>query len=160
MRIATGIGYDCHRLVPDRRLVIGGVQIEHTHGFLGHSDADVLTHAIIDALLGAAALGDIGQHYPDTDERYRDVDSLVLLRDTVALLSALPATIEHVDATVIIEAPKLGPYREQIRARLAEALAVPLERLSVKATRGEGMGFIGHGEGASALAIATIGRAE
>lgn len=160
MRIATGIGYDCHRLVPDRRLVIGGVQIEHTHGLLGHSDADVLTHAIIDALLGAAALGDIGQHYPDTDERYRDVDSLVLLRDTVALLSALPATIEHVDATVIIEAPKLGPYREQIRARLAEALAVPLERLSVKATRGEGMGFIGHGEGASALAIATIGRAE
>ncbi len=160
MRIATGIGYDCHRLVPDRKLVIGGVRIEHTHGLLGHSDADVLTHAIIDALLGAAALGDIGQHFPDTDERYRDADSLMLLRDTVALLDALPATVEHVDATVIIEAPKLGPYREQILARLGTALAVPPERLNVKATRGEGMGFIGHGEGVAALAIVTINRAQ
>lgn len=160
MRIATGIGYDCHRLVTGRRLVIGGVEIEHTQGLLGHSDADVLTHAIIDALLGAAALGDIGQHFPDTDERYRDVDSLVLLRDTVALLDELPATIEHVDATVIIEAPKLGPYRKQILERLSAALNVPAERLNVKATRGEGMGFIGHGEGAAALAIATLGRPE
>ena len=160
MRIATGIGYDCHQLVPDRKLVIGGVQIAHTHGLLGHSDADVLTHAIIDALLGAAALGDIGQHFPDADERYRDADSLMLLCETVTLLDALPATIEHVDATVIIEAPKLGPYRNQILTRLAEALAVPPERLSVKATRGEGMGFIGHGEGAAALAVATIRRTE
>jgi len=156
MSIATGIGYDCHRLVEGRRLVIGGVEIEHTHGLLGHSDADVLTHAIIDALLGAAGLGDIGQHFPDTDERYRDADSLELLRACAAMLRRAGAEVEHVDATVVLERPKLAPVRDQIRTTLAAALGVSESRLNVKATRGEGMGFIGRAEGAAALAVATI----
>ncbi|MDE3131389.1 MAG: 2-C-methyl-D-erythritol 2,4-cyclodiphosphate synthase, partial [Acidobacteriota bacterium] len=109
MSVATGLGYDCHRLVEGRPLIIGGVTIPHTHGLLGHSDADVLTHAIIDALLGAAALGDIGEHFPDSDERYRGADSIELLRASVALLGAGGCTIEHVDATVVLEQPKLLP---------------------------------------------------
>lgn len=156
MRIATGLGYDCHQLVEGRRLVIGGVEIEHTHGLLGHSDADVLTHAIIDALLGAAGLGDIGRHFPDTDERYRDADSIALLKAAVGMVREAGAEIEHVDATVIIEAPKLAPFRDRIRERLAGALGVENPRVNVKATRGEGMGFIGRAEGAAALAVATI----
>lgn len=158
MSIATGLGYDCHRLVADRPLVIGGVRIPHTHGLLGHSDADVLTHAIIDALLGAAALGDIGQHFPDTDERYRDADSIELLRAAVALLRERGCLIEHIDATVVLEQPKLLPHRERIHARLVAALEVDGSRVNVKATRGEGMGFIGRLEGAAALALATITR--
>jgi 2-C-methyl-D-erythritol 2,4-cyclodiphosphate synthase len=158
MSIATGLGYDCHRLVEGRPLIIGGVEIPHTHGLLGHSDADVLTHAIIDALLGAAALGDIGQHFPDTDERYRDADSIELLRSTAALLRGHGCRIEHVDATVVLEQPKLLPHRDAIHARLVAALAVADGQLNVKATRGEGMGFIGRLEGAAALAIATISR--
>jgi 2-C-methyl-D-erythritol 2,4-cyclodiphosphate synthase len=116
----------------------------------------VLTHAIIDALLGAAALGDIGQHFPDTDERYRDANSLELLRAAVAMLSARGFAIVHVDATVVIERPALAPHRERIRAALAEALGIPTEHVSVKATRGEGMGFVGREEGAAALAVATL----
>jgi 2-C-methyl-D-erythritol 2,4-cyclodiphosphate synthase len=158
MSTATGLGYDCHRLVEGRPLIIGGVTIPHTHGLLGHSDADVLTHAIIDALLGAAALGDIGQHFPDTDERYRDADSVELLRAAVAMLGERGCTIEHVDATVILEQPKLLPHREAIHGRLIAALGVDGARLNVKATRGEGMGFIGRLEGAAALAIATVTR--
>lgn len=158
MSIATGLGYDCHQLVEGRRLVIGGVEIEHTHGLLGHSDADVLTHAIIDALLGAAGLGDIGQHFPDTDERFRGADSLDLLRAAVAMLRGAGAEIEHVDATVVLERPKLAPFRDRIRATLAAALGVSEDRMNVKATRGEGMGFIGRAEGAAALAVATISR--
>jgi 2-C-methyl-D-erythritol 2,4-cyclodiphosphate synthase len=158
MSIATGFGYDCHRLVEGRSLVIGGVEIPHTHGLLGHSDADVLTHAIIDALLGAAALGDIGQHFPDTDERYRGADSVELLRVTVALLTERGCTIEHVDATVVIEQPKLLPHRDAIQARLVEALGVSNPQVNVKATRGEGMGFVGRQEGAAAMAVATITR--
>ncbi len=158
MSIATGLGYDCHRLVEGRPLVIGGVEIPHTHGLLGHSDADVLTHAIIDALLGAAALGDIGQHFPDTDERYRGADSIELLRATVALLSEHDCVIEHVDATVVIEQPKLLPHRDAIHARLVEALGVSDPQVNVKATRGEGMGFVGRLEGAAAMAVATITR--
>ncbi len=160
MSVATGLGYDCHRLVEGRALVIGGVRIPHTHGLLGHSDADVLTHAIIDALLGAAALGDIGEHFPDTDERYRDADSIELLRAAVALLAEAGCVIEHVDATVVLEQPKLLPHRPAIHARLAEALGVGTRQLNVKATRGEGMGFIGRLEGAAALAIATVTRAD
>lgn len=158
MSVATGLGYDCHQLVEGRPLIIGGVAIPHTHGLLGHSDADVLTHAIIDALLGAAALGDIGQHFPDTDERYRGADSIALLRAAVAMLSEQACVIEHVDATVVLEQPKLLPHRAAIHDRLADALGVDGSRLNVKATRGEGMGFVGRLEGAAALAIATITR--
>ncbi len=156
--ITTGLGYDCHPFAPERRLVLGGVELAHDRGLAGHSDADVLTHAIIDALLGAAALGDIGQHFPDSDERYRDADSLELLQTTVAMLTHRGMTILHVDATVVIERPKLAPVREQIRASLAQALGISTEHVSVKATRGEGMGFVGREEGAVAMAIATVER--
>jgi 2-C-methyl-D-erythritol 2,4-cyclodiphosphate synthase len=155
-RVTTGLGYDCHPFAEGRPLVLGGVEIEHDRGLAGHSDADVLTHAIIDALLGAGALGDIGQHFPDTDERYRGANSLDLLRTTVGLLADRGLEVVHVDATVVIERPALAPYRERIRAALALALGTPAERVSVKATRGEGMGFVGRGEGAAALAVATL----
>jgi 2-C-methyl-D-erythritol 2,4-cyclodiphosphate synthase len=154
--MSTGIGYDCHRLVEGRRLVVGGIDIEHDRGSEGHSDADVLTHAIIDALLGACALGDIGQHYPDTDERFRDADSIELLRETVRRLHDAGFAPAHVDATVVLERPKLAPVREPIRDRLAEALGIDRGHVSVKATRGEGMGFVGREEGIAALAVATV----
>jgi 2-C-methyl-D-erythritol 2,4-cyclodiphosphate synthase len=156
--VRTGLGYDCHRFAEGRRLVLGGVVVPHERGLLGHSDADVLTHAIIDALLGAAALGDIGEHFPDTDERYRDADSIALLRAAVALLVEAGFSIANVDATVVIERPKLAPIREQVRTTLAAALGTGVEAVSVKATRGEGMGFVGREEGAAALAVATIER--
>ncbi len=159
MSIRSGIGYDCHRFAPGRRLLLGGIELEHEQGLSGHSDADVLVHAVIDALLGAAALGDIGEHFPDTDERYRDADSLELLSASVGLLRERGFTIRHVDATVLIERPKLAPVRERIRASLAETMGLALEQVSVKATRGEGMGFVGREEGAAALAVATIERA-
>jgi len=152
----TGLGYDCHRFTAGRRLVLGGVEVEHERGLAGHSDADVLSHAIIDALLGAAALGDIGQHFPDTDERYRGADSLELLRVTLRLLDQHGFSVVNVDATVIIERPKLSPYRDAIRASLARALGLAVDAVSVKATRGEGMGFVGREEGAAALALATV----
>ena len=152
----TGIGYDCHAFADGRRLVLGGVEIEHDRGLAGHSDADVLTHAIIDALLGAAALGDIGEHFPDTDERYRGADSLELLRAATGLLGDRGLAIVHVDSTVVIERPALAPHRDRMRSALAEAMGIPAERVSVKATRGEGMGFVGRGEGAAALAVATV----
>jgi 2-C-methyl-D-erythritol 2,4-cyclodiphosphate synthase len=160
MSVASGLGYDVHQLVEGRPLVIGGVQIPHTHGLLGHSDADVLTHAIIDALLGAAGLGDIGEHFPDTDERYRGADSVVLLAATVVLLEAADCVIEHVDATVVIESPKLLPFKPAMHGRLVAALGVSNPQLNIKATRGEGMGFVGRLEGAAAMAIATISRPE
>jgi 2-C-methyl-D-erythritol 2,4-cyclodiphosphate synthase len=152
----SGIGYDCHRLVGDRPLIIGGVRIEHDRGLQGHSDADVLTHAVIDALLGAAALGDIGEHFPDTDSRYKDADSLTLLRAAIELLRAAGFAPLHVDVTVLIERPHLAPAKGRIRARLAEALGLEPAHVNVKATRGEGMGFIGRAEGVAALAIATV----
>lgn len=136
--------------------MLGGIEIEHDRGLEGHSDADVLTHAIIDALLGAAGLGDIGQHFPDTDERYRDADSLDLLRRVVGMLQARGVTIGNVDATVMIERPALAPHRERIRAALAEALGLAIERVNVKATRGERMGFVGREEGAAALAVVIV----
>jgi 2-C-methyl-D-erythritol 2,4-cyclodiphosphate synthase len=153
---ATGIGYDCHPFAAGRRLVLGGVEIPHERGLAGHSDADVLVHAIIDALLGAAALGDIGEHFPDTDERYRDVSSIELLRDVVAQLAERGLSIGNVDATVVIERPRLAPARAEIRTTLADALGLAVERVSVKATRGEGMGFVGREEGVAALAVATL----
>jgi 2-C-methyl-D-erythritol 2,4-cyclodiphosphate synthase len=158
--IRTGLGYDCHRFVEGRPLILGGVRIEHDLGLLGHSDADVLTHAIIDALLGAAALGDIGEHFPDTDEQYRDADSLALLRAAVAKLTDAGFEIVNVDATVVIERPKLAGCRDAMRASLAGALATEIDRVSVKATRGEGMGFVGREEGVAALAVATLRYAE
>jgi 2-C-methyl-D-erythritol 2,4-cyclodiphosphate synthase len=157
--ITTGVGYDSHQLADGRRLVLGGVEFHHDRGLVGHSDADVLTHAIIDALLGAAALGDIGQYFPDTDERYRDADSIELLRASVRMLQERGFAVQHVDATVVIERPAVAPERERIRASLAGALGISVEHVSVKATRGEGMGFVGREEGAAALAIATVTRA-
>lgn len=158
MSVATGIGYDAHRFAADRRLVLGGVEIRHERGLLGHSDADVLTHAVIDALLGAAGLGDIGQHFPDTDERYRDADSLSLLRAVAELVTAAGHEIVNVDATVVIEQPKLAEHRSSMCQALATALATDPARVNVKFTRGEGMGFIGREEGAAALAVATVAR--
>jgi len=151
-----GHGYDCHVFADGRRLVIGGVEIPHDRGLLGHSDADVLTHAVMDALLGAAGLGDIGQHFPDTDERWRDADSIVLLREVVARLAAAGLAPVNVDATVVLERPKLAPHREAMRASLAEALGLPAARVNVKATTAEGMGPIGRGEGAEAHAVALL----
>jgi 2-C-methyl-D-erythritol 2,4-cyclodiphosphate synthase len=156
--ISTGIGYDVHRFAAGRRLVLGGVEVEHEAGLEGWSDADVLTHAVIDALLGAAGLGDIGQQFPDTDERWRDADSLELLRTVVAQVAAEGCAIRHVDVTVVLEAPKLGPHRDEIRGNLSAVLGLALPHVNVKATRGEGMGFVGRGEGASALAVATLER--
>jgi 2-C-methyl-D-erythritol 2,4-cyclodiphosphate synthase len=154
--MSTGIGYDCHRLVAGRRLVLGGVELDHELGLEGHSDADVLTHAVIDAMLGACALGDIGQHFPDTDPRYRGADSIELLGATVQLLRDAGFAVVHVDATVVIERPKLAPVRDRMRARLAGALGLELGHVSVKATRGEGMGFVGREEGVAAMAVATV----
>lgn len=152
----SGIGYDCHRLAAGRPLIIGGVRIEHDRGLEGHSDADVLTHAVIDALLGAAALGDIGEHFPDTDPLYKDADSLALLRATIELLGQAGFAPLHVDCTVLMERPHLAPAKVAIRARLAETLGLEPAHVNVKATRGEGMGFIGREEGVAALVVATV----
>jgi 2-C-methyl-D-erythritol 2,4-cyclodiphosphate synthase len=145
----TGIGIDSHAFAPGRKLILGGVEIPHEQGLQGYSDADVLAHAITDALLGAAGLGDIGQHFPDTDEQWRGADSMKLLAVVVARLGA----IEHVDCTVMMERPKLSPHRDAIRASLEAALGCTV---NVKATTGEGMGFVGRGEGVAALAVATL----
>jgi 2-C-methyl-D-erythritol 2,4-cyclodiphosphate synthase len=155
----TGIGYDSHRLASGRPLILGGVEIEDAErGLEGHSDADVLVHAVIDALLGAAGLGDIGQHFPDTDERWRDADSIRLLEEVCAFLEDHGWTVRHVDSTVLCEAPKLAPHRDAMRLRVANAIGVrPLE-VNVKFTTGEGMGFVGRGEGIAALAVATVER--
>jgi 2-C-methyl-D-erythritol 2,4-cyclodiphosphate synthase len=154
--VRVGIGYDSHRLVAGRPLVIGGVRIPHERGLDGHSDADVLAHAVIDALLGAAALGDIGEHFPDTDEAWRGADSMQLLAAIVAMVIAGGREIVNVDCTVIMEQPKLGPHRMAIRERLAQALEVQVARVNVKASTGEGMGFVGRGEGVAALAVASL----
>ncbi len=152
----AGIGYDSHRLTAGRRLVIGGVHIPFARGPDGHSDGDVLTHAVIDALLGSAGMGDIGEHFPDSDDRWRDADSIVLLESVVAMVIAAGLEIINVDCTVVLEQPKLGPHRAAIRSRLAHALGLAPERVNVKATSGEGIGFVGRGEGVAALAIANL----
>ena len=155
--VRTGIGWDSHRFKAGRPLILGGVQFEDAEmGLDGHSDADVLTHAIMDALLGAAGLGDIGVHFPDTDDAYKDADSLDLLRDVVATLTAEGWRVVHVDTTVLMERPKIGPYRDAIRERLADALGLEVASVNVKASTGEGMGFVGRLEGAAALALATV----
>lgn len=152
----TGIGFDTHRLVEGRRLILGGVAIPHPVGLLGHSDADVLTHALMDALLGAIADGDIGQHFPDTDPQWAGADSLALLRAVVARLAAQGWRPANVDATVLAERPKLAPHIPAMRERLADALGLPVGAVSVKATTVEGLGAIGRREGISALAVATV----
>jgi 2-C-methyl-D-erythritol 2,4-cyclodiphosphate synthase len=152
----VGIGYYSHRLAAGRRLVIGGVEIPHEQGLEGHSDADVLAHAIADALLGAAGLGDIGEHFPDTDERWRDADSIELLRAVVALLDAEGLQIVNVDCTVLMEQPKLSPHRQAIRERIAGVLALDPRRVNVKASTGERIGFVGRREGVAALAVASV----
>jgi 2-C-methyl-D-erythritol 2,4-cyclodiphosphate synthase len=150
--VRTGLGIDSHRFEAGRRLVLGGVEIPHDEGLAGHSDADVLAHAITDALLGAAGLGDIGQHFPDTDERWRGADSMDLLRHVAGLVAERGFAIAHVDATVMLERPKLAPHREAIHASLSAVLG----SVNVKATTGEGMGFVGRAEGAAAMAVATL----
>jgi 2-C-methyl-D-erythritol 2,4-cyclodiphosphate synthase len=156
----TGIGYDSHRLGAGRRLVIGGIEVPYERGLEGHSDADVLTHAVIDALLGAAGLGDIGEHFPDTEERWRDADSIELLHEVRALITAQGLLPLNIDCTVIMEAPKLAPHRMAIRERLAAALGLEIARVNVKASTGEGIGFVGRGEGVAALAIAGLQSAD
>jgi 2-C-methyl-D-erythritol 2,4-cyclodiphosphate synthase len=154
----VGIGFDSHRLAAGRRLVIGGVHVPYERGLDGHSDADVLAHSVIDALLGAAGLGDIGEHFPDTDERWRGADSMQLLAEVVAKVQAEGLSIENVDCTVVMEAPKLAPHRQAIRQRLADVLGLEPARVNVKASTGEGMGFVGRGEGVAALAVAGLRR--
>jgi len=155
--VRTGLGWDSHRFKAGRALILGGVVFEDADlGLDGHSDADVLTHAVMDALLGAAGLGDIGVHFPDTDGAYEDADSIELLREVVATLDAEGLQIVHVDCTILMERPKIGPYRDAIRERLAGALGLEPASVNVKASTGEGMGFVGRLEGAAALAVATI----
>jgi 2-C-methyl-D-erythritol 2,4-cyclodiphosphate synthase len=148
MRI--GIGYDSHRFAPGRRLVLGGIEIEHDQGLEGHSDADVVTHAVIDALLGAAGLGDLGTHFPPDDETWRDADSLDLLRTVIRMLNG---PVGNVDATVICEAPRLAEHRAEIERNLTDTVGAPV---SVKATSNEGMGFVGRGEGIACIAVALL----
>ncbi|CAA9556573.1 MAG: 2-C-methyl-D-erythritol 2,4-cyclodiphosphate synthase [uncultured Thermomicrobiales bacterium] len=154
--VRTGIGYDVHRFVPGRPLVLGGVRIEHPLGLDGHSDADVLLHAIADALLGAAALGDIGQHFPPSDPRFAGADSRDLLAAVTRLVGEAGWAVVNVDATVIAEAPKVGPHAPVMRAAIAASVGIAAGAVNVKATTNEGMGFVGRGEGIAALAIATL----
>jgi 2-C-methyl-D-erythritol 2,4-cyclodiphosphate synthase len=152
----VGYGYDVHRLIRGRKLILGGVDIPSEFGLDGHSDADVLLHAIMDALLGAAALGDIGRHFPNTDERFRGISSLILLRDVGDLLARHRYTIGNIDATLSLERPKIAPFVEQMRAHIAGALGTTSDRINVKATTGEGLGFVGNGEGAAAHAVVLL----
>ena len=154
MRIGTG--YDVHKLVEGRKLIIGGVEIPYEKGLLGHSDADVLVHAIMDALLGAAALGDIGKHFPDTDEKYKGADSLELMREVRRILDENGFGIANVDSTIIAQAPKMRPHIDRMRQNIADALGIDIAQVSVKATTEEKLGFTGRGEGISAQAAALI----
>jgi len=154
MRIGTG--YDVHRLTEGRKCIIGGVEIPYEKGLLGHSDADVLLHAIMDALLGAAALGDIGKHFPDTDEAYRGISSLKLLKKTGELLTEHVFLIENIDATIIAQAPKMRAYIDRMRENIAQALEIEVSQVNVKATTEEGLGFTGSGEGISAQAVCLL----
>ena len=154
MRI--GQGYDVHRLVEGRKLILGGVEIEYEKGLLGHSDADVLVHAIMDAILGAAALGDIGKLFPDSDPRYKGADSIALLREVCRRVSEEGCSLGNIDATVMAQRPKLAPYIMQMRENIAAACGVDISRISVKATTEEGLGFTGSGEGMSASAVCLL----
>ena len=154
MRIGTG--YDVHKLVEGRKLIIGGVEIPYEKGLLGHSDADVLVHAVMDALLGAAALGDIGKHFPDSDPKYKGADSLMLMREVRRILDENGFEVGNVDATIIAQAPKMSPHIDTMRRNIADALGLDVSQVSVKATTEERLGFTGRGEGISAQAVALI----
>lgn len=156
--IRLGQGYDSHRFVPGRPCIIGGVRIPHSHGLAGHSDADPVAHALIDAMLGAAVLGDIGALFPDTDPAWKDADSMLLLAQANQRIQAAGWQVAHVDVTVILQAPRLSPHIESIREHLANSLAIPIGVISVKAKTNENMGFIGRGEGVATLAVATLTR--
>ncbi len=156
MKIRVGFGYDVHRLADNRELWLGGVKLEHTQGLLGHSDADVLIHAICDALLGAANLRDIGFHFPDTASEYKDVDSKLLLAKTLEVITEKGYAIGNIDATICAERPKINPYIPQMQKIMAEILNISLEDISIKATTSEKMGFVGREEGFSAYAVALI----
>ena len=159
MSTFCGIGYDSHRLVTGRPLLLGGVQIPHELGASGHSDADVLAHAVMDSLLGATGLGDIGEHFPDSDERFAGADSMGLLAQVVEMVRVRGFVPVNLDCTVLLERPKLGRNRSAIRSSLARALGLEPERVNVKASTGEGIGFVGRGEGVAALALASVERA-
>ena len=152
----VGQGFDVHPLVPGRRLILAGVEIDHPFGLAGHSDADVLAHAVGDALLGAAGLGDLGGHFPDSEERWRGADSLALLAEIGRLLTGAGYAIVNIDATLIAEEPKIAPHVPRMRTRLAEALGLGHDQVSIKATTTEGLGFVGRAEGMAALAVALI----
>ncbi|MBE6590029.1 MAG: 2-C-methyl-D-erythritol 2,4-cyclodiphosphate synthase [Ruminococcaceae bacterium] len=154
--IRIGHGYDVHRLVPERKLILGGVEIPHVTGLLGHSDADVLLHAISDALLGALALGDIGKHFPDTDPKYKGADSMQLLSHVVSLVHSMGWSVSNIDATVLAQAPKLAPHIPMMREKIAHTLGISPERVSVKATTEEHMGFTGEGRGIAAHAVTLL----
>ena len=158
MDIRTGFGYDVHQLVEGRDLWLGGVQIDAEKGALGHSDADVLLHVIIDALLGATGLGDIGQHFPDTDPAYKGADSKDLLKATLEIIGAKGFQVHNIDSTVCLEAPKLRPHIDEMRAKIAELVGVDVDKVSVKATTSESMGFIGRKDGIAAYAVVLVQR--
>ncbi len=151
-----GFGYDVHRLVENRKLILGGVEVPFGKGTLGHSDGDVLLHAVANALLGAAALGDIGKHFPDTDNRFKDISSLKILERVSELLHERHFTPVNIDCTIVLEQPKIAPYADKMRSTIALALALPIEKVSVKATTHEGLGFIGAGDGVAAYALASV----
>lgn len=156
----VGIGYDVHRLVEGRKLILGGIEIPHSRGLDGHSDADVLTHAIADALLGAAGEKDIGHYFPNTDPSIKGIDSQEILARVQAILAAKQLSIVNIDCSLIAEAPKIGPHLQAMRARLSQTLQIPPRRIGVKATTNEGLGFIGKGEGIAAMAVASIQQVE
>ena len=155
-----GQGYDVHRLAEGRKLILGGVEIPYEKGLLGHSDADVLAHAVMDAILGALALGDIGQHFPDTDPAFAGADSIRLLQAVVRLVGQKGWQVHNVDATVAAQRPKLAPYIGEMRVRLADAMKIPVERVSVKATTEEGLGITGNGDGMTATVVCLLARAD
>ncbi len=152
----VGMGYDVHRLAEDRKLIIGGVEIPHDLGLLGHSDADVLVHAVMDALLGAAGLGDIGKHFPDTDDRYKGISSLILLEKVSELLEKEMYVISNIDATIIAQKPKMRPYIDDMEKNIADALKIDISRVNIKATTEEGLGFTGTEQGISSQAICLL----
>lgn len=152
----VGLGYDVHKLVENRKLILGGVEILYEKGLLGHSDADVLLHAIMDALLGAAALGDIGKHFPDSDDRYKGISSMKLLEHVGALLDENNYIIENIDATIIAQRPKMRPYIDTMRENIAKTLKLDINQVNIKATTEEGLGFTGTGEGISSQAICSL----
>lgn len=156
----VGLGYDVHKLVSERRLIIGGVEIPYEKGLLGHSDADVLLHAVMDAMLGAAALGDIGKHFPDTDEAYRGISSMKLLEHTAALIEKNGYKIGNIDATIIAQKPKMAPYIQTMRENIARAARTDIKNVNVKATTEEGLGFTGSGDGISSQAVCLLLEAE